>query len=200
MVRYRFEGMSGGRSGTTQSLAQPGSGPLSDAELISLAGEWTLLLSRDLDHPVWAVWSALTDPVTLGRWSPFTADRALGLEGEVMLTMLGESPEEDQALASTVTRARAPHLLELTWGPDLLQWDLERVDDGTRLTLRHTIADHQMLSAATAGWHLCLDAAEHLLSGTPLPSVIGHHARDFGWDLLNERYAVVLGVRPSQVW
>jgi uncharacterized protein YndB with AHSA1/START domain len=192
--------MNGELSGMTKTLDQPGSGRLADAELISLAGEWTLRFTRELEHPMLAVWEALTDPGLLGRWSPFTADRALGTEGEVMLTMLGESPEENQALPSVVTRADAPRRLEFTWGPDLLMWDLEGMPEGTRLTLRHTIADHQMLSAVTAGWHLCLAAAEHLLNGTPIPPVIGPLAREFGWDLLNERYAVLLGVRPSQVW
>jgi uncharacterized protein YndB with AHSA1/START domain len=200
VVRYRFEDMNGELSGTTRTIDEPGSGPLADAELISLAGEWTLRLTRDLEHSVAAVWSALTEPTALARWAPFTAERDLGAEGDVMLTMLGESPEENQALPSIVTRADPPRMLAFTWGPDVVQWHFEPVGGGTRLTLRHTMSDHQMLSAVTAGWHLCLEAADQLLRGQPVPSVIGPHARDYGWDLLNERYAVVLGVPPSQVW
>jgi hypothetical protein len=136
----------------------------------------------------------------LRTWSPFPADRNHADVGEVTLTMLGESPEENQDLPSIVTRAEAPSVLAFTWGPDLVQWELRRVGAGTRLTLRHTIADHQMLSAVAAGWHLCLDAAAQVLRGTPGPSVIGHRAQDFGWDELNARYAVARGVRASQVW
>ena len=180
------------------------SGTQNEAELLSYAGEWTLKFTRELDHPVDEVWAVLTDPAVLRTWAPYTADRDLAAEGDVLLTMLGESPDEDEALPSTVTRALAPHLLVLTWGPDLLHWELQHLDDpepaGTRLILRHTIEDRQMLSAVTAGWHLCLDAAGAVLRGTPGPPVVGRRARDFGWEELNQRYATVLGVRPATVW
>ena len=40
-----------------------------------------------------------------------------------------------------------------------------------------------------AGWHVCLDVAEHLLDGAPIGPIRGAEARNFGWDQLNESYA-----------
>ena len=83
-------------------------------------------------------------------------------------------------------------MLEYRWGTDLLRWELTATGDGTRLTLRHTVADLDMAAMAAAGWHLCLDVAERLLDGAPVGPIRGTQARDFGWDQLNEAYAKTL--------
>src|SRR3989442_5523987 len=36
-----------------------------------------------------------------------------------------------------------------------------------------------------AGWHICFDVLDHLLSGTPIDRIVGGEAMKFGWQRLN---------------
>jgi uncharacterized protein YndB with AHSA1/START domain len=133
------------------------------------------------------VWTALTDPAQLAKWSPFTPDRDLSHTGAATLTMTeGEISHDGPAL---VTRADAPRLLEYTWGDDHLRWELEAIESGTLLTLRHTVQGPEWLSKVAAGWHICLVVAEHLLDGDEIGPITGQNARNYGWDQLNDAYA-----------
>ncbi len=96
-------------------------------------GRWTLVFTRDLRHPPEKVWAALTEPGRLKEWAPFEPSRDLGEPGDATLVMDGAGTDE------TVTKADRPHLLEYTWGGDLLRWELEPTETGTRLRLSHTI-------------------------------------------------------------
>jgi len=117
----------------------------------------------------------------------------------VTLTMIDtEDGQGGLELPATVRTADRPTLLEYSWGDDLLRWELEPAGGGTRLTLRHTVADPGMLAGVAAGWHLCLVVAEHLLDGTPIPPIRGSAAKDYGWGELNEAYAKKLGVQPMR--
>jgi uncharacterized protein YndB with AHSA1/START domain len=165
-------------------------GPLADVHTIADGERLTLVFARDLSHPPAAVWRSLTDPAELTAWSPFVADRDLGTPGPVTLTMI--DGDERQDLPGEVTRADPPSVLEYTWGDDALRWELERTDAGTRLTLRHTVADREFLSKAAAGWHLCLVVADRLLAGTPIPPIRGEEAMSYGWSDLNEAYSKLL--------
>jgi uncharacterized protein YndB with AHSA1/START domain len=153
---------------------------------------WTLILTRDLRHAPETVWTALTEPAQLACWAPFEADRDLGATGPATLRMIDGDSATD--LPSTVTRVEAPRLLEYRWGTDLLRWELERQDGGTRLTLRQTVADPDWLPKAAAGWHLCLEVAGHLLDGHPIPPIRGRDALDHGWPELNQAYSSALGL------
>ena len=48
-----------------------------------------------------------------------------------------------------------------------------------------------------AGWHLCLDVAEHLLDGQPIDPIRGEAARKYGWEDLHDAYAERLAVGGS---
>ncbi|WP_435206693.1 SRPBCC family protein [Micromonospora sp. bgisy143] len=150
-------------------------------------GGATLVFVRDLRHPPTAVWAALTDPAQLAQWAPFLADRDLGSPGAAVLTLVDGETTADQT--AVVRRAEPPHLLEYTWGDDLLRWELTPSGDGTRLTLRHTVADRGVLPMVAAGWHLCLDVADRLLDGDPVGPIRGAEAKDFGWPELRDAYA-----------
>lgn len=160
-----------------------------DASVIADGDRWTLIFIRDLRQPPAEVWPALTDPARLDRWAPFTADRPLGEPGETTLTMI--DGDERTALPAVVHRADPPHLLEYTWGSDLLRWELTAVGTGTRLTLRHTLADRDMDAMVAAGWHLCTDVLQRLLDGEPVTAVRGRDAMDHGWSELRERYVEI---------
>jgi uncharacterized protein YndB with AHSA1/START domain len=164
--------------------------PLGPAEAEKDGEHWTLVFHRDLRHPPEKVWSALTDPGQLDQWAPWIADRDLGRPGDVTLTMIdGETRQE---MAATVLRSQPPTLLEYTLGTDRLLWELSATATGTHLTLRHTVADADWLPKVAAGWHICLDVAEHLLDGDPVGVIRGSQAMAFGWTELEKAYAQTL--------
>ena len=154
---------------------------------------WVLVVARDLRHPPAAVWAALTEPDQLVAWARFTAGRDLGATVEATLTMIDGVDGDRVDLAVTVTRADPPTLLEYTWGPDELRWELAATGGGTRLTLRHRVGSRDDLARAAAGWHLCFDVRDHLLAGDPVPPVRGQAALEHGWTALHDRYAGQLG-------
>ena len=65
---------------------------------------------------------------------------------------------------------------------------------GTRLTLWTNIG-HRFISMGAAGWHICFDVLDHLLSGTPVGRIAGPEAMKFaGWQRLNAEYAKQFGI------
>jgi hypothetical protein len=112
--------------------------------------------------------------------------------GPVTLSTVGTpTPQVSEA---TVKRAEAPRLLEYSWGGSDLRWELEAVGGGTRLTLWHNI-DRRYISMGAAGWHICIDVLDHLVSGTPIGRIVGPEAMKFGgWQRLNAEYARQFGV------
>src|SRR5262249_38458791 len=74
-----------------------------------------------------------------------------------------------------------------------MRWELEAFGGGTRLTLRTNI-DRRFISMGAAGWHICFDVLDHLLSGTPIGRMVGAEAMKFsGWQRLNAEYAKQFG-------
>ncbi|TCO65906.1 SRPBCC family protein [Actinocrispum wychmicini] len=166
--------------------------PVGDVEARPNGDRWTLVFVRDLKHPPDKVWGALTQPDQLTRWAPYTADRDLGGTGGAVLTMIDDESSVD--LPAEVIHAEPAKLLEYSWGDDLLRWELAATDTGTQLTLLHTVRDKDMVPKIAAGWHLCLDVADHLLDGDPIGPIRGSEAVDYGWTELNSRYAAKLGI------
>ena len=163
------------------------SGPVGGASLEPTGDRWTLIFIREFRQAPADVWAALTDPAELDRWAPFTAADDLGTTGETTLTTVN-GPERTSA-AATVRKAEAPVLLEYTWGADLLRWELAPAGTGTRLTLRHTLADPDPTAMVAAGWHLCLAVLRRLLAGDPVPVIRGADAMRFGFAELRDAYA-----------
>ena len=169
-------------------------GPASGAQVRKDGENWTLVLVRELRHSPEKVWLALTDPTHLREWAPFEADRGMGAVGTtVKLTLVGAPTP--QVSETTVKRAEAPKLLEYNWGGNDIRWELEAIAGGTRLTLWHSI-DRRYISMGAAGWHICLDVLDRLLSGTPIGRIVGGEAMKFGWQRLNAEYAKQFGVEP----
>jgi len=161
-------------------------GPASGARVQKDGEKWTLILVRELRHPPERVWRALTDPAQLREWAPFVVDGSLGTVGSVNLTWVGNPTP----LATKVTRAGAPKVLEYAD----IRWELEAISGGTRLTLWHNI-DRRFISWGAAGWHICFDVLDYLLSGTPIGPIAGGDAMKFaGWQRLNAEYAKQFGV------
>jgi uncharacterized protein YndB with AHSA1/START domain len=161
-------------------------GPPAGATVVPDGDTWTLIFIRDLRHPPGAVWTALTDPAELDRWAPFAAGRDLGRTGETTLTMV--DGDTRTALPATVRRAEPPALLEYSWGDDVLRWELAATAAGTRLTLRHTLAQPGMDAMVAAGWHLCVAVLTRLLDGDPVGVIRGREATAYGWERLRDGY------------
>jgi uncharacterized protein YndB with AHSA1/START domain len=167
-------------------------GPASGAQVRKNAQQWTLILVRELRHPPAKVWQALTDPAHLREWAPFEADQSLDAVGTtVKLTTVGTPTPLVSETA--VTRADAPKVLEYNWGDKPLRWELEAIGGGTRLTLWHNIG-RRFIAMGAAGWHICFDVLDHLLSGTPIGRIVGGEAMKFGWQRLNAEYARQFGI------
>jgi hypothetical protein len=162
-------------------------GPASGAQIRKDGEKWTLILVRELRHSPEKVWQALTDPVHLREWAPFVADGSLGTVGAtVKLTWVGAPTP----LETTVKRADAPYLLEYSD----IRWELEASGGGTRLTLWHSI-DRRFISWGAAGWHICFDVLDRLLSGTPIGPIAGGEAMNLAaWQRLCAEYANQFGV------
>jgi uncharacterized protein YndB with AHSA1/START domain len=154
--------------------------------------KWTLVLVRELRHSPEKVWQALTDPAQLREWAPFVTDGSLGTAGTTvkLTTVAAPKPTVSEA---TVTRADAPKLLEYNWGDHDMRWELEPMGGGTRLTLWTNIG-HRFIAMGAAGWQICFDVLDHLLSGTPIGRIVGPDAMKFGWQRLHAEYAKQFGI------
>ena len=168
-------------------------GPASGAEVRKDGEKWTLILVRELRHSPEKVWQALTDPAHLREWAPFEADASLGTVGTtVKLTTVGAPTP--QVSKTRVTRADAPKVLEYNWGGFDIRWELEALDGGTRLTLWTSI-NRRFIAMGAAGWHICFDVLDHLLSGQPIARPVGPEARKSpGFQRLHAEYAKLFGV------
>ena len=171
-------------------------GPPNVAQVRKDGENWALVVVKQLRHSPDKVWQALTDPAHLSEWAPFDADRSLGKAGNtVRLTTVGAAMVSE----ATVTRADAPKVLVYNWGNHEMRWELEPLAGGTHLTLWTNI-DRRYISMGAAGWHICFDVLDHLLSGTPLGRIAGPEAMQFdGWQRLHAEYAKQFGIeRKSQ--
>jgi len=174
-------------------------GPASGAQVRKDRGQngeekWTLILVRELRHSPEKVWQALTDPKQLREWAPFDADGSLGTVGNTVKLTTVAAPRLNISEAR-VTRADAPNVLEYNWGDHDMRWELESSGNGTRLTLWTNIG-HRFIAMGAAGWHICFDVLDHLLSGTPLGRIVGPEAMKFGWQRLHAEYAKQFGIEP----
>ncbi len=177
---------------TTREQYAPGAA--SGAEVQKDGEKWTLILVRELRHTPEKVWQALTDPEHLREWAPFDADRSLGKVGTTVKLSTVGTPTPNVS-ETTVKQADAPKLLEYNWGGQDIRWELEALSGGTRLTLWHNI-DRRFISMGAAGWHICFDVLDYLLSGSPIGRMVGGDAIKFGdWQRLNAEYAKQFGVK-----
>lgn len=153
---------------------------------------WTLIFVRELRHRPDRVWRSLTDPAEIDQWAPFAATAPLTSTGDTQVIMI--DGEQREPLPVTVLTAEEPKLLEMTWGGDLLRWELEPSPTGTTLTLRHSHPTEEVPApAVAAGWHLCLAVLGRLLDGRPVGVIRGQAAMAYGFAELREGYAKELG-------
>ena len=163
------------------SLDQYTPGPAHEARVRKNKEKWTLILVRDLRHAPGMVWEALTDCKQVREWAPFDVTGDLKREGAtVSLTWTGTG----NTSVVRVSRVEPSHALE--FGD--IRWELEPIGAGTRLTLWHNI-DPRYISWGAAGWHICFDVLERMLSGNPISRIAGVDAMKLeGWKRLTAEY------------
>jgi uncharacterized protein YndB with AHSA1/START domain len=171
-------------------------GPANGARAEKNGDQWTLVVVRQLRHSPQTVWAALTDPAQLREWAPFDADGSLDSAGRAVKLSTAGAPQVPVS-ETTITRADAPHLLEYNWGDQLMRWQLEDYDGGTRLTLCANI-HRPYIAMGAAGWHICLDVLDRWLAGSPVGRIVGSDALQFGdWHRLHAEYASRFGMEMA---
>ncbi|WP_371402401.1 SRPBCC family protein [Kribbella sp. NBC_00662] len=155
--------------------------------LSSENGRTVLRMRRDLRHPAEKVWRAITDPSQLAGWFPAAVELDLRLDGPVTFTFEQDpgAPVDEQS--SGVIRAyEPPHLIEYTWGVEVLRWELQPTADGCTLHLTATYDDRPGSASFAGGWTLCFDALERVLGDTVPERDYGelheHFIKAFGLD------------------
>jgi uncharacterized protein YndB with AHSA1/START domain len=144
--------------------------PIGDA-ILHGGDRATLRLARDYDHPVAALWTALTVPaLTRLWWADLRTDLQVG--GEFSLEWLTGPPGELEWWPGEIVDMDAPNLLEHTNSEHgRLRWELEPLDVGalrarTRLRLTNIVeGDDEWVPMSLAAWHLHLDQLAIALDG-----------------------------------
>jgi uncharacterized protein YndB with AHSA1/START domain len=120
-----------------------------------------LRFARRLPHPPEKVWRALTEPEHLKAWFPDTIVVEDWTPGAPLRFQHPGFSFDGEVLA-----VEEGALLEFSWGPDVLRFELQPDGDGTLLVLIDTLETVGKAARDGAGWHVCLDALEHDLNGT----------------------------------
>lgn len=134
-----------------------------NGELEQIGQRWRLRFTRNLAHDAETVWRAITEPEHLKAWFPQQVS-ATWQPGETVRFAFDGAGVPD--FEGTVLAAEPPRLLEYTWGPDTLRFEIADAPQGCVLTLFDTIDEVGKGARDAAGWHVCLDALEHHLQGT----------------------------------
>ncbi len=127
------------------------------------AGErWRLRFTRNLRHDPDTVWRAITEPEQLKAWFPDSVSGEWNVGARLTFSDASAAMSDFQG---DVRIVEPPRLLEYTWGPDLLRFEIEPAPDGCILTLLDTFDEQGKAARDAAGWHVCLDRLVAALTG-----------------------------------
>jgi uncharacterized protein YndB with AHSA1/START domain len=138
-----------------------------DGELEQVEDRWRLRFVRRLPHSPEKVWRAISEPEHLKVSFPTDSEgeRATGAALRFVFRE-GEGPD----IEGRMLVYQPPSLLEFSWGgEEVLRFELEPDEDGTRLTFLDTFDELGKASRDAAGWHACLDVLVYHLAGEELP-------------------------------
>ena len=91
-----------------------------------------------------------------------------------------------EPMEGAVTELDPPRRFSFTWGDEHLHIELEPDDDGCRLRFTQVLFTREQAARDAAGWHVCLDRLDGLLSGDA-GEAPGTEATD-EWSELYEAY------------
>jgi uncharacterized protein YndB with AHSA1/START domain len=126
------------------------------------AGRWVLRFERRYPHPPEKVWRALTETSELAAWFParIEGERQAGASLHFVFENSTAAPIE-----GVMRVFDAPHVLEYTWGNEVLRWQLSPDGVGCRVVFENIFDERSKAARDAAGWHSCLDALEAQLTG-----------------------------------
>jgi uncharacterized protein YndB with AHSA1/START domain len=164
---------------------------------VTIDGRPALRFERRYRHPVERVWRAVTDPSEVGRWFPseVVGERQAGAE----LVFDDDDQEAGDQEAGEPTRVEGPpitgrviahdppNVWSVTWGGELLRFELTPDGDGTRLVFTQILSHQSVAARNGAGWHACLVELDTLLGEAPAS------ADDDDWMPLYEDYIDRIG-------
>lgn len=162
---------------------------MKDGVLLERDGRFELRFERALDHPVDAVWRAITEPAGLTAWFPFD------IEGprETGATLRFVFREQEGAdFPGRMVEFTPQTVMELEWeGPETLRLELAPTPGGCVLTLINRFDEIGKAARDAAGWHACLDGLEAWLDGRP--------ADDGVWQAVHGKYVERFGPEASTI-
>jgi uncharacterized protein YndB with AHSA1/START domain len=130
---------------------------MTSATLLTNGARPAVRLERHLSDPPPVVWQAITDRDQLRTWFP--CDVVVeGGRWTVGAAISFPFPPEvmDMTLTGEVLSVDEPNFLALTWGEEILRFELSPEDGGTRLVLVDELPAGSAARNA-AGWDMCLD-------------------------------------------
>ncbi|HYY26912.1 MAG TPA: SRPBCC family protein [Chthoniobacterales bacterium] len=134
----------------------------------------TLTFKRRLQHPVEAVWAAITDPEQRAEWIGITMiDRRAG--GTVDTIVEGPPvPTEQRTVRGRILVWDPPRVFEHEWNQSLVEksvvrYELVAVGDATILTFTHRGLSVPNAKGYVSGTHAFLDRLDAQLNGFDLP-------------------------------
>jgi uncharacterized protein YndB with AHSA1/START domain len=160
-----------------------------NGELEQAGERWRLRFTRRLRHSPETVWRALTEPEHLKAWFPGEITGVWSVGGSLTFR-----DADLPAFTGEVRAVEPPHLLEYTWGTDLLRFEIAPVGDGCTLTLLDTFDERGKGARDAAGWHVCLDALERDLDGVGT----GASSED-EWRAVHPRYVAKFGPQAATI-
>ena len=131
------------------------------AEILKNDNRYIATSTRLFYQPVSRVWAMLTEDEHLQKWFAELKVGDLREGGFISFTM-GEGYTE----RLTINRYNAPSILAFDWFGDEVQFSIEPIHEGSRLTFTQKFESvNEQRIKDLAGWHVCLDVIEALLSG-----------------------------------
>ncbi|MEZ5176774.1 MAG: SRPBCC family protein [Acidimicrobiales bacterium] len=137
----------------------------------------SLRFERHLTHPPARVWRALTESDQLRHWFPadIVGPREEGAEVVVPFwdDVAAKFSIDDPVLTGRIVTWDPPHRFAWEWEDEVLTYDLEPLEGGTRLTLQVRIGSRSPgADQVGAGYHMCLDQLVTLVeTGTAPPFI-----------------------------
>lgn len=127
---------------------------------------WQLRFVRRLPHSPEKVWRAITEEEQVSKWFPcdIVGERAAGAALQFVFR-----ENEGPTIEGRMTAFEPPRLLEMTWGDDVLRFELTPDGDGTLLTFLDTVDELGKAARDAAGWHVCLDVLDIVANGEEPP-------------------------------
>jgi uncharacterized protein YndB with AHSA1/START domain len=132
--------------------------------LLETGEGWQVRYVRHLDQPPATVWRAFVEPDLVAQWFPTTIAGELVVGASLTFEIKDFKAEP---FGGEVLEVEEPHLLILTWGPDVLRFELADIGGATDLTMTILLAEHGRAVRDAAGWHECLDRLAKLFADDP---------------------------------